>query len=293
METETLSLAEQLGYSKEAKLLIVHADDIGLSHSVNEASIQAFQYGIVRSGSIMVPCPWFSEIADYAKQYPEMDLGIHLTLTSEWKLYRWGSVSPTFDVPTLLNDQGFFYPSNAEVMVDVNPDEVEKELRAQIDRALAFGIQPSHFDSHMGTLFESPDLFHIYLRLSRDYKIPVFLPREVIEQSSPELSASLQRDGFLMIDRYMMAHSNVSADGWIEFYSDLIRNLKPGITQIIIHFGFDNEELRAISIDHPDYGAAWRQRDFDVFTSDMIKDLIEENDIHPITWREIGKLLGE
>ncbi len=293
MEPETLSLAEQLGYSKETKLLIVHADDLGLCHSVNEASIQAFDHGIVQSGSIMVACPWFSEIADYAKHHPQMDLGIHLTLTSEWNRYKWGSVSQTADVSTLLNDQGFFYPSNAEVIADIRPIEVEKEMRAQIDRALDFGIQPSHLDSHMGTLFESADLMDIYLQLSRDYKIPVFLPRESIEQSSPDLFASLQRDGVLMIDRFLMANSNVSVDGWMEFYSDLIKHLKPGVTQMIIHPGFDNAELRAISNDHPDYGAAWRQRDVDVFTSDVVKHLIEENDNHLITWREIGRLLRE
>lgn len=289
-EEEALSLVERLGYSKNAKLLIIHADDIGLCHSANQASIMAFEYGLVNSGSIMVPCPWFPEIVDYAKAHPEMDLGIHLTLTGEWNRYKWGSVSPVSEVPTLLNDQGFFYPSNPEVIASADPVEVEKEMRAQIDRALAFGIRPSHLDSHMGTLFRSPDLTDIYLKLSRDYQLPVLLPREYIEQSSPELAASLPENGFFMIDQYLYATSSVDDDHWTEFYADLIMNLEPGITQIVVHLGFDDAELRAVTIDHPDYGAAWRQRDFDVFTNDTIKHLIEGHDIHLITWREIGTL---
>ena len=151
--------AQKLGYGPNDKLIIVHADDIGMSHSVNTASIEAFKHNMVTSGSIMVPCPWFPEIADYAKQHPELDLGIHLTLTSEWKYLRWRPVAPIDKVPGLLDEQGFMWKSERQTAMQATPQEIETELRAQIDRALAFGIKPTHLDTHMGTLYTRQDFF--------------------------------------------------------------------------------------------------------------------------------------
>src|SRR5438093_2930853 len=147
----TKTLAARLGYAPDAKLLIVHADDLGAAHSIDVASIKAFESGLVNSGSIMVPCPWLSEIAAYARNHPEADLGLHLTLTSEWTPYRWGPVLSKDRVSSLLDSTGYFYSTESEAASHMTPAEVEAELRSQIERARSLGIQPTHLDSHMGT----------------------------------------------------------------------------------------------------------------------------------------------
>lgn len=287
----TLTLAERLGYTTQAKLLIIHNDDIGLAHSVNRAAFDAYKNGVVNSGSIMVPCPWFGEAAELAGANPGFDLGIHLTLTAEWRDFRWGGVSASSVIPSLLDPQKYFYRSVENVVTHATAEEVEKECRAQIDRAISFGIQPTHFDTHMGTLFGSPNFVDVYLKLGKEYNIPVFLPRASIEQSNPDLIPVLEQGGFIMADRFFMAEPDVQSDQWMEYYVDIIENLQPGITQIIIHVAYDNDEAKAVMVDHPNYGSAWRRRDFDVFTSERIKNVIKKNNVQLVTWREIGKLL--
>src|SRR6188768_3079428 len=138
-EAQTKSLAERLGYPAGTKLLIIHADDLGVSHSENMASIRAMEKGVVNSASIMVPCPWFPEIAAYAKTHPSTCFGLHLTLTSEWKLYKWGPVTSHDQVPSLLTPQGYLNETDSAFMHNAKAAEVEKELRSQIERAKQFG----------------------------------------------------------------------------------------------------------------------------------------------------------
>src|SRR5262249_58665076 len=154
---ESKSLAERLGYQADARLLIVHADDLAVAHSVDAASIKALETGSVSSASIMVPCPWLTEIAGYAQAHPQADLGLHLTLTSEWALYRWGPVAPKNQVLSLFARDGYLYPTEREAAKNINPREAEVEIRAQIEKARAFGINPTHLDSHMGTLFQTKE----------------------------------------------------------------------------------------------------------------------------------------
>ena len=276
-------------------MLIVHADDIGVAHSVNAATIEAFGKGIVNSGSIMVPCPWFPEIAAYARDHPDLDLGLHLTLTSEWKHYRWGSVLPADDVPTLLDEQGFFYASSGEAAQNMDPREAEAEMRAQVERALAFGIEPTHLDTHMGTVLQTPELFEAYLRVGRAYAIPVLIPRVAI--GVPPSTLAVIKDHAtpdnLFIDHVATASPDVPSDQWRSYYQSLIEDLEPGVTEILIHLGYDEAELQAVTIDHPDFGAAWRQRDFDVFTDPAFLALLEKHNVELITWRKIGTLLQE
>src|SRR5919206_673696 len=169
----TKTIAERLGYPRDAKLLIVHADDLGMAHSVNAATIKAFESGLVNSGSIMVPCPWLSEIATYARANPQADLGLHLTLTSEWTSFRWGPVTPKDRVKSLLDKDGYFYLTETEAASHADPKQVELEITAQIERARALGIQPTHLDSHMGTLYQNKALFEVFLRVARSQKLPI------------------------------------------------------------------------------------------------------------------------
>jgi predicted glycoside hydrolase/deacetylase ChbG (UPF0249 family) len=283
------TLLERLGYPPDAKLLIIHADDLGMAHSVNAASVKSFDMGLVNSGSIMVPCPWFAEMAAYARSHPEADLGLHLALTSEWKFYQWGPVLSGDRVKTLLDREGYLYPTEVEAAAHGDPREVEAEIRAQIERAKAFGIQPTHLDSHMGTLYQNKTLFEVLLRVAHDNRLPVMISREWLSRT-PYLPAILGPYD-VVIDRIISIEPSVPAERWADFYANAIKSVRPGITQVIVHIAYDDEEMRAATIDHPDWGAGWRQRDFDFFTSEKARQLLRENNIKLITWREIGKLI--
>ena len=291
VQAQTKTLAERLGYPADAKLLIVHADDLGMSHSVNAATIKALETGLVNSGSIMVPCPWLSEIATYARANPQADLGLHLTLTSEWTQFRWGPVTSKDRVASLLDKDGYFRLTESEAAKFADPKEVELEIRAQIEKAKALGIVPTHLDSHMGTLYQSKELFDVFLRVAREYKLPVRVAKDWASRAEYLTSALGPNDVY--IDRTLDINQGVPAQDWAKFYSDALRKLEPGVTEVIIHLAYDDREMQGATFDHPNWGAAWRQRDLEFFTSDAFRKLLEENKIKLITWREIGKLLAK
>ncbi len=291
VQAQDRTLAERLGYPPDARLLIVHADDLGMSHSVNAATMKAFETGLVNSGSIMVPCPWLSEIAAYARANPQADLGLHLTLTSEWTHFRWGPVTPKDRVTSLLDKDGYFRLTESEAAKYADPKEVELEIRTQIEKAQALGIVPTHLDSHMGTLYQNKALFDVLLRVAREYKLPVRVAKEWFSRAD-FLPTSLTASD-VYIDRVLDINPRVAPQDWSRFYSDAIRNLQPGVTEVVIHLAYDDGEMRGATFDHPDWGAAWRQRDFEFFTSDAFRKLLEENKIKLITWREIGRLISK
>lgn len=285
----TKSIAERLGYPRDAKLLIVHGDDLGMAHSVNVATIKAFETGLVNSGSIMVPCPWLSEIAAYARTNPQADLGLHLTLTSEWTALRWGPVSSKDRVTSLLDKDGYFRLTETEAAKNADPKQVEMEITAQIEKARALGIQPTHLDSHMGTLYQNKELFEVFLRVARSNKLPVRVARSWFTRA--DFLPSVLSPDDVYIDRVLDINPSVAPNDWGKFYSDAIRKLEPGVTEVIIHLAHDDAEMQGATSDHPNWGAAWRQRDFDFFTSDAFRKLLQENNIKLITWRELGKLI--
>src|SRR5256885_4796661 len=285
------TLAERLGYPRDAKLLIVHADDLGVAHSINSASIKALESGLVSSASIMVPCPWLPEIATYARAHPEADFGLHLTLTSEWSLYRWGPVLGKERVPSLLDSSGYLYPLENEAAAHIDAKEAEAEIRAQIARARALGIQPTHLDSHMGTLYQNKALFETLLRVARENKLPFRVSRESFTRAP--FMPSLLGPGDVVLDRIISIEPTVAPADWSKFYAEEIKNLKPGVTCMIVHLAFADDEMKGVTFGHPNWGAEWRQRDFDFVTSDAFRKLLKENNVKLITWREVGKLIGK
>jgi chitin disaccharide deacetylase len=287
LDAQSRTIAERLGHPRNAKLLILHADDIGVAHSENAASFDALDKGAVNSGSIMIPTPWVTEVAEYAKRHPNADLGLHLTLTSEWKTYRWGGVAPRDQVPSLYEPDGTFPNNTGTVGGRAKQDEVERELRAQIDRAYAIGISPTHVDSHMGALFETPELFRTYAKVARSYKLP-FL-HYIGGPSSANLAALTPTD--IVPDAVVSPMQMGTPEQWRKYYLDAIRTLKPGLTELIVHLGYDDAELRAVTVGYDAWGARWRQQDYDVVTSAEFKQALKDNGVVLVTWRDIQKAM--
>ncbi len=284
------TVAERLGYPADSKLLIVHADDLAVAHSVDAASFDALDKNAVTSASIMMPCPWITEVAAYARAHPGADLGLHLTLTSEWKTYRWGPVESKNEVPTLLDPAGTLWSDTPLVAANVKPAEAEREIRAQVEHALALGIHPTHLDSHMGSAFSTPELFAAYVKVAHEYHLP-FLAVRVTDDRAKFLSLLFDKD--VVVDSVVIAAPGLRPDQWKDFYLTAIKNLKPGLTEMIVHLGHDDAELQAVTVDHPDYGSAWRQRDYDFVTSAEFKKALEENHIILVRWRDLGKIVNQ
>ena len=281
------TLQEKLGYSKDAKLLILHADDLGMSHSENAATFYAMEHGSVTSASIMMPTPWVTEAANYQHSHPAADFGLHLTLTREWNYLKWGPVATKSDVPGLLNKNGYFFSSVDSVYRSASPEEVEKELRAQIVRAKQLGIDFTHLDSHMGTLFARPDYLRILTKLGREYKVPVLLSKIIFQFAYKINLDTVATDNDVELNTIYMASPEDYKKGMENYYTGVLRSLQPGVSEIIFHVGYNDSEMQAATINHPDYGAEWRQADFNFFTSDKCKAILAEQNIHLITWREI------
>jgi predicted glycoside hydrolase/deacetylase ChbG (UPF0249 family) len=282
-----------LGYGPEDRLLILHADDIGMCHASNAAYLQAVEAGQIKTGSIMVPCPWFPEIAAYCREHPDCDLGLHLTLTSEWKYYRWPPVASAAQVLGLVDPDGFLWSDVPEVVAHATPAEVEAEVRAQIERALHFGVKPTHLDSHMGTLFAKPEFLEVYCRLGKEYDIPPMLPNwsPEIEALAQEMGLPLSRDffaglegqGFILLDHLLTSGSEGrTLEDRRAGYEETLRRLKPGVTQIILHPAIDGDELQHIAGSY-----AQRDLDFRIFTDPAMKQFIADLGIQLIGWRDL------
>jgi predicted glycoside hydrolase/deacetylase ChbG (UPF0249 family) len=278
--------AELLGYAAGTKMLIIHADDLGLSHSTNMAVIKAFENNAITSGSIMVPCPWFPEIAAYAKDHPDLDIGIHFTLTAEWKFYKWSGVTPASEIPSLIAKDGYLNADLPPLIFGARPDQVEKELRAQVNKARANGINPTHFDSHMGSIFVNPALLRVAINVAREYKTPLFIPINEIKKIAPALVKEIP-PGMIFVDNFQMLPSEAVNGDWNKMYSDFVRALTPGLNEIIVHLSYDSEEMQGIARDHEDYGSAWRKKDFDLVMSESFKKLLKDNQVQLVTWRQV------
>jgi predicted glycoside hydrolase/deacetylase ChbG (UPF0249 family) len=287
---QSKTLAERLGYPRDSKLLIIHADDLAVAHSEDAASFDALDKHVATSASIMVPCPWLTEVGAYAKAHPDVDLGLHLTLTAEWKTDRWGPVESKDKVPSLLDPDGYFWPEVAPAVQHIKAEDAEREIRAQVEHAIAMGTHPTHLDSHMGVLFARPDLIAVYVKVAHDYKLPFLgmLTRDV-----PPNVKSLFSENDILLDSVVIANPSVQHANWKNFYLDAIKNLKPGLTEIIVHLAHDDAESQAVMVDHPDYGAAWRQRDYDAITSPELKKAIDDNHVKLIRWSDLKKVQNQ
>ncbi|MBD1261540.1 polysaccharide deacetylase family protein [Maribacter polysiphoniae] len=280
---------QNMGFPDKAKLLIIHADDAGLSHSENMATIQVLENGFVNSYSIMVPCPWFYEMALFAKNNPQFDYGIHLTLTCEWENYKFGPVLPISEVPSLVDGNGHFYKNRKDLGKNATPEDVRKELHAQIGKALEFGLRPTHIDSHMYSVGADPAFFKIYKDLGRELNLPVLINEQLMQMVGLQPEEHIEEGDFL-IDRTYVGEFKYFETGKLgNFYSDILENLSSGINLILIHPAFDDREMKGVTVNHPNFGSEWRQIDLDFFTNAENRSRLQENNIELITWGAIKK----
>lgn len=283
--SSTPTLADELGYPPGTRLLVLHADDLGMAHSVNAASFKALLEGSVNSASIMMPTPWVAEVAAFAKTHPDADLGLHLTLTSEWTNYRWGPMSRD-SVNGLLDEHHYLHGLCHEMAETATVEEVVRELRAQVEQALRLGIKPTHLDSHMGCLvYTKPEFFQAYLEVGRQYNLPILLDRSETLQSGDTIAQFLQPSD-MRVDQVLGIPEDAKGN-FAATYSEMLRNLAPGVSVVLLHCAYDNAEFQAAAAPQIDFGAKWRQEDFDFFTSPELKALLKEENIQLVTWREL------
>jgi predicted glycoside hydrolase/deacetylase ChbG (UPF0249 family) len=287
-DKQAKTLIEQLGYGADDKLLIVNADDAGLSHGTNLAIIEGMEKGSITSATIMVPCPWATEIITYAVKNPQTDFGIHLTHTNEWKFYKWGTVSDKFKVPGLLQKNGFMHPSVKKLYANAVPMEAYTEAKAQIDKALEAGVKPTHIDSHMGALMYNLGYALFYIKLATEYNLPLRIPSQqvLVEKKVPNLRTQLDSLGILYSDYLIYGIKKAKGESTKDYWLRVIRELKPGVTELYIHPALPLEETKAIT-------NRWKNRaeEFRLFTNDEdIKKALKENKVKLIGFRPLMEL---
>lgn len=285
------ALAVKLGFPADARLLIIHADDFGMSHAENRATIEALEHGWVTSASILVPCPWFPEVAQWAKTHPKADLGIHLALTSEWTTMRWRPLMGKAIVPSLVDDDGYLPLTESAAAASAEPTHAQIELRAQIEQALAAGVHVTHLDTHMGTLFQTAPLYSLYRKLGREYGVPILHPKGAPTADHRDTPAE-PAPGGIVLDRLLSMEPGVKPENWRKAYEDMLAPLPPGTYQLIVHLAYDDEEMRGATSNHPDYGAAWRQSDFDLVRSPEFRKFLADQHFVLVSWHDLAAALG-
>ncbi len=275
------SVAERLGYPANSRLLVIHADDFGMSHSVNRAIEEALEKHWVTSASILVPCPWFPEVARWANAHPDADLGVHLALNSEWTTFRWGPVSAQPKGSSLLDPDGYLPLTTEYVASHAKITEVETETHAQVDKAKAAGIHLTHLDTHMGAIVTTPELLKVYLGLGQAYKLPLLLDNRA-ESLAP---------GSVLLNDLLEMKPGTPKSQWLDAYKKMLAPLPPGSYQLIVHLAYNDDEMQGATADHPNWGAEWRQYDFDLVRSPEFQKFLKDQGFILVAWKDLAKAL--
>ncbi len=284
--------AEKLGFPEGSRVVILHADDSGMCYEANQAVKSYLLNGQIQSTAAMAPCPWFNDMAEWAANHPEKDVGLHLTLTSEWKNYRWAGVSNPHDIPNLMDPDGYLWREVIDVAQRAKPEEIEKEIQAQIDRSIQMGFHPNHIDTHMGTLYSREDYAEVFYRVAMDYGIPA----NAIE-FTPERVEKFRSQGYPITDKMMEFSNSYTLPKLDDFFSvpegktyeekkinffQLIKSLEPGISEIIFHPSVETEGLKKIT-------NSWQQRVWEakMFSDEEVIQFMVNEGIIFTNWKEM------
>lgn len=292
------TFAERLGWKSSDVVVILHVDDVGMSHSSNLGAIETVEKGVATSWSVMMPCPWVPEIAKYLKEHPTVDSGLHLTLTSEWNLYRWPPLAGKPKVPGLVDEQGCLWKSVENVATHATPDEIEAEIRAQIDRAETLGLPITHLDSHMGTLFARSDYFERFAKIGIEKGIPILAIGEhgtyALKENRPGVTKlqpwikKIWNAGLPVIDDLHTASYGWKPEEKTEKFIALLKELKPGVTEILFHASIPTEDFPLIT-----GSSESRRADAKALTDPVVKKLIQDRGIILTTWKELKERRGK
>ena len=289
-------LMDKLGFDPSDKVVIFHIDDMGFSHSSNVASFECLDFGIASCGSLIVPAPWFLEAAEICRNNPKYDVGVHLTLTCEYDLYRWRALSSVNPDSGLLDSERSLWRTSEEAITKIPVKAAEAEMRAQIKTAIDAGVNITHIDSHMGAVM-APKFIPIYFKLAREFQVAPFIPRLSKEELLAigmgdmyavyeKMFAKVEESGLPLLD-HAIINTLGDAPDKVEFYCKKFSEIQPGITHFLFHAAKLSSELEAITPD----SARWRNLDYEAFTNPRIKECIEENDLKIIGYREIQEVM--
>ncbi len=281
------SLLARLGFAPDAVVLIVNGDDVGVSHAANVASIASLERGLMTSATIMVPAPWFPEIAQYAQTHPAADFGLHLVHTSEWKGLRWGPVAGRTAVPGLVDAQGYLWPDIKQLYAHATPEEAATEARAQIRKALDAGIDVTHLDSHMGALQFAEPYFQVYRELARQFDLPLRMGSQATLEAfgAGHQRAQLDADGIIYPD-FLIHGGRRDGEPVDAYWRRMLEGLTPGVTELYIHAALAGEEMKAIT-------GSWADRaaEYELFTNDAsIRALLDARGVKRIGFRALRDL---
>lgn len=299
--------ADRLGFPEGARVLILHVDDAGMSFDSNEGAEKALTKGVATSTSVMMPCSWVPGFVRFLKSHPEIDAGLHLTLTSEWKSYRWGPLAGKKNVPGLVDSEGDLWSDVSEVVTHASADEVEMEMISQLDRARTMGFEPTHLDTHMGTVYGSPEFLMRYIQIGIKNHIPVMLPGgadilikeqtklpDATIQQMRALGSMLWKAGLPVLDDLHntsydwvipadIASDNAKLDEYkTTKYIEALKTLKPGLTMMIMHCTETSPEFKYISDSGPT-----RMGDLLAMMNPAFKKALADQGIILTTWREV------
>jgi predicted glycoside hydrolase/deacetylase ChbG (UPF0249 family) len=267
-----------LGYPVDARLLIINADDFGMCNSINEAIFRTLKEGVVRSTSLMIPCPWALHAIKFLKDHPDIPFGVHLTAICDSDNYSWGPVTSKDKVPDLVDQAGNFYSFEGfpKFLSQVSLDQLELEFRAQIEAVLATGLKPAHLDWHAVRLDGRVDIFDLMLGLAKEYGLAFRITgRSFIQKVQNQ---GLPTNDFDLLDSFLLDPVNKSAR-----YAQMLHELPAGLSEWAVHPGLDNSELLALEPD----GNHFRQTDFDFWTSQQAKDIVKEEGIILFDYRAL------
>lgn len=293
-------LVTQLGYPPDARLVIFHADDVGMCHGSNQAYFDLMTAGILQTGSVMMPCPWSPELIQACQQNPALDIGVHLTLTSEWSGYRWGPISTRDPASGLLDEEGYFWRRVAGVQEHLEIGAAVEEMRAQIERVRAAGIDFTHLDTHMGAA-TIPALVDHYVALGFGYGVPVLLPRRIDDYirtlglAGPDeatwltFTAAVEERGMPLIDWFRITpahHTHENSAARMELYETILQELPPGVTYFSLHPNASGD-IETIVPER----AYWRTFEHHYFRSQRLHDFLQAEQIVPIGYRAIRNVM--